>query len=187
MSKKNYDQFYRQSHRLKGFDYSSPGFYFVTICTNGRLNFFGQINKNKIKYFKIGLVAKKFWLEIPNHYPFIKLDEFIVMPNHIHGIIVIGKSNNVATCNCPSLQINPKMDLRHYNKFYKTQSKNLSAIIRGYKSSVKKYANVNNLEFNWQSRFYDRIIRNEEELYKIQQYIIDNPINWKNDRNNINK
>ena len=114
-----------------------------------------------------GKTAHLYWREIPNHFAFVILDDFIVMPNHIHGTIIIDKPR-VETQDVASL---PK------NKFG-PQSQNLSSIIRGYKSAVKKYAVINNFEFVWQSRFYDHIIRNEKSFYKIKEYIINNPAKW---------
>ncbi|MCX6785685.1 MAG: transposase [Candidatus Komeilibacteria bacterium] len=173
-----------ESIRLLEFDYSTPGYYSITICTKDRENYFGEINNCKMKYSPIGLIARKFWLEIPKHYPFIELAEFIVMPNHVHGIIIINDFKSVETHNCASLQKISNIHPRHYNKFG-LQSKNLAAIIRAYKSTVKKYANEHDIEFNWQPRYYEHIIRDNDELNRIREYIKNNPLNWKTDRNNI--
>ncbi len=156
-------------------DYGQNGYYFVTICTDNRERYFGQIINNEMSFAKMGLVAQKYWKEIPEHYPFVNLDMFIIMPNHIHGIIIIEKS--VATQNFASLQ----HDNYEGNKFG-PQSKNLAAIIRGYKAAVKKYSTINNIAFPWQPRFYDHIIRNERELFNIRKYIICNPYKWKDDK-----
>jgi REP element-mobilizing transposase RayT len=80
---------HRKQNRLKGFDYSSNGYYYITICTQERKHYFGEIVNDEINLSEIGKIAKKYWFEIPNHFPFVKLNEFIVMPNHIHGIVVI--------------------------------------------------------------------------------------------------
>jgi len=183
----NYHQFYRQSHRLKGFDYSSNGFYYITICTKDRFSYFGDIIDDKMKYSDLGEITHRLWLEIPKHYPYVFLDEFIVMPNHIHGILTINRqiNNNVATQDFASLPCFTPLTLGHDNKFA-PQSGNLGAIIRGFKIGVKKYAIVNNLDFQWQPRFYDHIIRNQESLDRIRRYIKDNPLNWLKDRNNVN-
>jgi len=98
--------------RLKNWDYSGPGFYFVTICTKDKQHFFGNIDNEKIVYSNIGKIAKKFWLEIPEHFMNVELDEFIIMPNHIHGIIILNNnpnlnknsSQNVETGYIPSLR-----------------------------------------------------------------------------------
>ena len=135
MSEKFLQKYRIPSSRLQNYDYSQNGYYFITICTKDREHYFGQITDGKIQPSEIGKMAQKFWLEIPNHFPFVILDEFIVMPNHVHGILVIEKNNNdvrVETQNLASLQIPPQ------NKFG-PQSKNLASIIRGYKIGVKKY------------------------------------------------
>lgn len=103
--------------------------------------------------------------DIPTHYPFVELDDFVVMPNHIHGILYFNRIEKTVW--------RPNV--------FGMQSKNLAAVIRAFKSSLKQYANQNNIDFHWQSRFHDRIIRNEMELMAIRNYIYNNPINWKED------
>ncbi|WP_273209923.1 transposase [Runella zeae] len=136
----DYSQYRRQSFRLQGYDYRRGGMYFVTICTKDRLPFFGKIVDNQMILSDIGQIVYDNWYKIPQFSPHIVLDEFVVMPNHIHGILAIISP-------VPSLQCN------------------------------------NATAFAWQPKFYDRIIRNEQELYNIQNYIINNPKNWKDDEN----
>jgi len=172
----------KKQYRYKGYDYSQDGFYFVTICTKNREFYFGDIVNKKINLSEIGKITEKCWLEIPNHFPFVKLDEYIVMSNHLHGIIIIeNNTQNVGTQNVGTQNF---AFLRYENKFG-PQSKNLSSIIRGFKIGVTKYAKNNNIIFGWQSRFYDRIIRNNNELNRIRQYIINNTVKWELDRNNL--
>lgn len=132
-------------------------------------NYFQNMNNThnsaSLRATQIGKIAWKYWMEIPNHYPFVMLDEFVVMPNHVHGILYLNQTN--------------KTDWTP-NKFG-PQSNNLGAIIRAYKSSVKRYANQNNIEFEWQSRYHDRIIRDDNEYYAVKNYIINNPDNWRLD------
>jgi putative transposase len=174
-----YQNYYRiESSRLQFYDYSSNGYYFITICVKNNENFFGEISNSVVTLNELGQMAQKCWLEIPNHFPFVKLDEFIIIPNHVHGIIIIDKPeenlrnsethgltktethglDNVETQNFASLHWFTKK-----NKFG-PQSKNLSSIIRGYKIGVTKYAKNNNIIFKWLERFYDVIIRDEEHL-----------------------
>ncbi|MDD5291282.1 MAG: transposase [Patescibacteria group bacterium] len=168
----------KKQYRYKGYDYSKDGLYFVTICTKDRELYFGDIVNEKMQLSKIGRAAERFWLEIPRHFPFVGLDEFIIMPNHIHGIIKIENvgTQNVGTQNFVFLQ-------EGYQNKLGPQSKNLSSIIRGFKIGVKKFCTSNNIVFAWQARFYDRIIRNEKELNNIRQYIINNPLKWELNRN----
>lgn len=169
-----YQKKYRISEaRLKGFDYGSNAIYFITICTKNRENYFGDIivetrNCASLQMSEIGQIANNFWSEIPQHFPFVELDDFVIMPNHIHGILVFNKEN---------------YNEWNINKFG-VQSQNLASVIRAFKSSVKRYSNQNNIDFNWQSRYYDRIVRNYDELKRIQIYIQKNPENWKNDEFN---
>src|SRR3989338_4369760 len=159
-----------RSVRRDNYDYSQNGFYFVTICTKNREIFFGNIVDEDMELSELGLAANKFWLEIPRHFSFIKLDELIVMPNHVHGILQI--NNSVETQNLVSLH----QQVGGYKNKFGPQSKNLSSVMRGFKIGVTKFVNDNNLIFGWQSGFYDRIIRDEDELSRIRQYIIDNPL-----------
>ncbi|MFA5056201.1 MAG: transposase [Dehalococcoidia bacterium] len=164
-----------ESSRLQEWDYSQNGYYFVTICIKNREYLFGQIKNDEMILSKIGRVAEQCWYEIPNHFTFVELDEFAIMPNHIHGIIVITK--NTETQHIASLQ------RQGPNKFG-PQSENLASIMRGFKSSIKKWATVNGIDFEWQPRFYDRIIRNEEELWNVRNYIQHNHLKWNEDEEN---
>jgi len=169
------NKFQIQSARHKNWDYTNDGYYFVTICTKYMQKFFGEVVDGEMKLSEIGKIANKYWQEIPKHFPFVKLDEFVVMPNHVHGIIEI-KNGTVETQNFASL--------RSGNKFG-PQSKNLGSIVRGFKVGVKKYATINKIDFQWQPRFYDRIICDEQALGKIREYIQRNPKFWDEDKNKV--
>ena len=165
-----------KSTRLKHWDYSSPGAYFITICTKNRELFFGEIVYGKIKLSQIGKIVKNFWMEIPKHYPNVNLDEFVLMPDHVHGLIFIGNSFSVVeTCHGMSLQTR----MRTYNKFSKPVPKSLSMIINHFKSAVKRWCNKNDFpDFAWQIGFHESIVRNEKHLYAIRKYIINNPLEF---------
>lgn len=173
----------QKQYRHKNYDYSQNGFYFVTICTKNHQMFFGNIVKSgteccpiyEIKLSEIGKIAEQYWQEIPKHFPFVNLDEHIIMPNHIHGIIEIDK---VGTQDFVFLRQG-----QCANKFG-PQSKNLASIIRGFKIGVTKYVNNSDINFAWQPRFHDRIIRNEKELGTIRKYIFENPAKWHLDKDN---
>lgn len=163
---------HRVSIRLKEYDYSQPGEYFVTICTKNRECLFGDVMNGKMILNEYGKIAQQFWVEIPNHYPNIELDEFIVMPNHLHGIIII----SVGIQNFESL---PKR-----NQFQHIIPKSIGSIIRGFKIGVTKWFRQNTEIYNvWQHNYYEHIIRNEKSLNEIREYIINNPINWEKDHN----
>ena len=188
------DKFRIETTRLPSWGYGANAPYFVTICTKNREKFFGEIINNIVNLSPVGKIAQKYWLDIPKHFPFVELDEFIIMPNHVHGIIVINKpvveTQYVASQN----QIN-KLETQHIagtnvktqhfgslqkNKFG-PQSQNLASIVRGFKSGVTTYVRKNNIEFGWQPRYYDHIIRNYKSWEKIRQYILKNPSKWLDD------
>ena len=161
----------RKPTRLKKYDYCMPGYYFVTICVNDRIEKLGTINNYKMILNESGRIVKKIWLEISAHFNNIDLDQYIIMPNHIHGIII---NNSVGNGHARSV---------NKNKI----NNNLSVIIGSFKSAVTKRINqLNNLSsFKWQKSFHDHIIRIDESLNKISEYIINNPANWGLDENNI--
>ena len=182
MSEKFRNKYRIESNRLRGWDYGWNAPYFITLCTQNREYYFGDIKDGKMKLSEIGKMAEKYWDEIPEHFPFVKLDAFVVMPNHIHGIIIIDKiddGRNVETQNFASLQSSTSSPSK--NKFG-PQSKNLASIIRGYKIGVTKNARQINAGFAWQSRFHDHIIRNEKSFQTIKNYIINNPLKWDTDK-----
>jgi len=174
------------STRLSDWDYSSCAYYFITLCTHERAHYFGDVlmddgGKYSMALSDIGKIARDCWLDIPNHFFNTSLDEWVIMPNHMHGIIVINndiKSNIVETCHGMSLQG------ERYNQFSKPIPGSLSMIVNHFKGSTKRECNRRNLDFHWQTRFYDHIIRTEKSLYKIRRYIINNPLMWHCDRNN---
>lgn len=189
-----------ESTRLKDWDYSSNGYYYVTICTKNRENFFGEIKEGEMILSKTGMIADKFWCEIPDHFPFVILDEYIIMPNHIHGIIQIDRDGDTQNRRKDTINrvftntsINDTMNTMNTKKGGITKKNNpmlnpfsLSKIIRWFKGRVSFEINksLNNLNFAWQSRFYDHIIRDEEDLTRIRDYIKSNPLNWNNDEEN---
>jgi len=174
-----------ESTRLKHWDYSSDGEYFVTICAKNRKEYFGEIRNGIMGLNGIGNMAAICWQNIPSHFPFVELGAWVVMPNHVHGVIIINKPNvgiSVETQDFASLQ-NNGFDNCNANKFG-PQSKNLASIIRGFKIGVTKYAKSQNIYFKWQPRFYDHVIFKELESEMIHDYILNNPQKWEMDRNN---
>ena len=168
-----------KSNRLQNYDYSSNWGYFITICTKNRENYFGEIIDGKIILNDFWKIAEKFWLEIPKHFPFVVLDEFVIMPNHIHGIIIIDKQIIVETRQC-------LVSTERNNRFQNQWKWSISSIIWSFKSICTKTINKsqNKIFFAWQANYYDRIIRNEDELQRIRKYIIENPLKWELDKDN---
>ena len=156
----------------------------MTICTRDRMNYFGEIENEEMHLNKIGIIARTYWQRTPEHFLNVKPDEFIIMPNHVHGIIIINNipvekaHNSVGNADLRSLQCLEQQNNR--SKMY------LSKVIHGFKSSVtrtvrKRWGNKN---FGWQKSFYEHIIRNDEDLFHTRRYIQDNPAQWALDKNN---
>lgn len=186
MPKKFNNKYRVDSARLKNWDYRKNGAYFVTICTANRKHYFGEIVdkgiSNEMILSDVGLLAEKYWVEIPKHFPFIELGNFVVMPNHLHGILII---NNLETLQC-NVSTESKMKIGdEKTQFFSDispKSGSISTIIRSYKSIVSRESKLINPKFKWQSRFHDAIIRNSISFERIQNYIENNPLNWKEDK-----
>jgi len=176
------DKYRIVSSRLQHWDYGSPGLYFITICTKNREHYFGEIENGIMPLNELGFIANNEWIKTPEIRPDMNLEsgEFVVMPNHFHGIIMIGENqfNNHGRDAMHGVSTTTKPPI---NKFG-PQSKNLGSIIRGFKSSVTTQAKKINIEFGWQERFHDHIIRNHDEFIRISNYILNNPVNWKQDK-----
>jgi putative transposase len=164
-------------YRIPGFDYTSPGSYFITISVKNKEKDLGKIINEKMELSVIGKVANALWKKIPQKYPNALLDEFQIMPDHIHGIITLVKHEE-------------EKDLSSSHEGNKIGSNlhpilknSISSIINHFKGNVKKWCNNNGYSyFCWQSRFNDKVIRNEIELNNIRRYIQDNPKKWKNEK-----
>lgn len=160
----------RKNNRLRDYDYSQVGYYFITICTKDRKNYFGDISCRRggallhpiVELSNIGKIISDQWYELKTRYSNIGLDHFVVMPNHIHGII--------------------KIDNRRAEQ---SPAPTIGNIICAYKSITTKLSNKNDNSPGrviWQRNYYDHIIRGEDDLLKIRQYIKDNPVKWQEDR-----
>ena len=151
-----------ESTRLREWDYSSFGYYFVTICTKNMECRLSRITNGKVVLTGIGTIAERHWLEIPEHFKYVELDEFIIMPNHIHGIVII--NNQYCRDAINGVSTDSRGITRAHNPMLSEIS--LSKIIRWYKRRCT--FEINKIQrkfcFTWQSRFYDHIIRNEKSL-----------------------
>jgi putative transposase len=165
-----FDNKYRIPSRLKSWDYSMPGFYFITICTKDDKPFFGHIRDQQMHLSLLGQKANEEWKETFTIRKDMNLQpgEYIVMPNHFHAILFIGRNLFNTRQAIPAS--------------FEPQSKNLASVVRGFKSAVTMFARINNIPFDWQPRFHDHIIRSPEEYERIASYIINNPISWKKDK-----
>jgi putative transposase len=156
----------RRSIRLADYDYSQQGMYFVTICTQQKEMYFDDSTVKEI--------AEKCWLDIPLHISSVELDEWVVMPNHLHGILLLPETSPI-----------PQRISKNRFSEISPHAKTLSAILRSFKAAVTASCRrAGNIEFAWQRNYYERIIRNQKELDRIRQYILENPTNWNNDEEN---
>ena len=178
----------RKSQRKQDYDYSQPGYYAVTICTQNRSCLFGVIDDGDMLLNDAGRMIHETWYQIPDHYPGIELDVMQIMPNHLHGIIVVCEVGT-DPCVCP----NPGTENGQTQGSVPTGCLPLSDVIKQFKTlTTRRYIEgVNNHEWHsfsgklWQRSYHDRIIRNEMELNKIRSYIGNNPREWDTDENNI--
>jgi REP element-mobilizing transposase RayT len=166
----------RKRNRLKNYNYSQEGYYFVTICTKDKEEWFGKVEDGKMVLNTYGEVAKSCWFDLPKHYLNCSLDSIVIVPNHVHGIIVVHGERIVG------------------NGFKPFPTHDLSEIIRGFKTFSSRRINEEmkgNDKFQWQKSFYDHVIRNDRSLDNLRQYIINNPVKWEldieNRRNEANR
>ena len=175
MSRSDTLRYHRRSVRLKGYDYSQPGAYFVTIVTYQREAMFGEIMNGAMQLNPLGKLVEKCWLTISTHFPQARLDEFAIMPNHLHGIILLS-TGEASADNAPTLPTNPiSADASPLHPMG-TKPRSIGAIIQNFKSISTRLAN--SLYFNpgsklWHRNYFDHIIRNERELNDIRQYILE--------------
>ena len=160
-----------ETTRLKHWDYASAGYYFVTVCTWNREHFFGEVVGGTMRLSAVGEIARQCWVGIPAHFDQARLDEYIVMPNHLHGIVVIVETRHGASLQTPTA-----------NQFGPLKRGSLQSILNAYKGGVTRICRE--VPFAWQPRFYDHIVRNEEDLQHIRQYILNNPGQWEIDQDN---
>ena len=190
-----YKSHYRvESSRHPTWDYHSPSWYFVTICTKNRIRYFGSVKNKRMELSPIGKIARCELLKTPEIRNDVVIDAWVIMPDHIHVVYrilappetmttpmavtasTVLTASTVETHRCASLSTG-KPAGGQKNQFG-PQSCNLPAIVRGFKSMVKRWTNLNCVEFQWQARYHDHIIRNNAELDRIRQYIRNNEAAW---------
>ncbi|MFY7912491.1 MAG: transposase [Emticicia sp.] len=166
-----------KQYRLQNRWYDEESYYFLTICTKNRINYFGKIEAKDSDFVlietPIAVKIAEFIKNIPKLYPNAQLIEWCVMPNHLHLIILLGIENSKNTFSIPILKL-PK-------KFKAAPSQSISVIIGQLKKALTVWCQTENYEFGWQARFHDHVIRNEKSLHFIQEYIKNNPKTWGED------
>ena len=196
--KKFRDKYRIPPARAQWWDYGNDGAYLITICTKNRECYFGNVVDAKMQLSHIGLLADVFWHEIKNHAKNVRLDAFQVMPNHIHGVLILNGNERetdnethainptriVETTHALSLppDSSPQPSSPGQKRFQHQGSNTISSIIGSYKSAVTKHAHRLGYEFDWQDRFHDNIIRDEEAYIRIAHYIKNNPAKWDEDK-----
>ena len=196
----------KNSLRLPDYDYSLPGAYFITLCTQHRLHLFGHISDGKMILNEFGKIVEKVWINLPNHYPNMACGEFVVMPNHVHGVVKLkpkehtkggfenpenAKEGRFQTCpNEPRSNVEQNREKggfeTHPNKIH-PKIHGIPEIVRALKTfSARKINECRNSPgiSVWQRNYWERIVRNERALQAINRYIQNNPIKWQLDRLN---
>lgn len=206
MSQGKFQNKYRiSSIRAQWWDYGWNGAYFITICTQDRKHYFGEIRNNKMVLSHAGIIADLLWHQIPMHHDNVELGDFVVMPNHIHGILIIDKQNNIDDIQTAETgnNTNGVDDVDDANivqtghalsqqyqqshqpgsqRFQNIGKNTISSIVGSYKSAVTKNANRLGYPHQWQKLFYDNIIRSNNDYQRISDYIVSNPENWTKDK-----
>jgi putative transposase len=166
------------SLRLQNWDYRWSATYFVTFNTKDRVRYFGDITNGKMKLSQIGVIADILWYEIKNHAKNVELGAFVVMPDHIHGIISI-ENQPIKETKSTSENRSETIKTKGQERFQNPGKNSLSTIIGSYKSAVTKHARRLGYEFQWQTSFHDKIIRDQKAYDDITRYIQNNPKQWK--------
>ncbi len=202
----------RRSARLQSYDYSQSGFYFVTICTQDQKCMFGEIVNGEMYLNGAGSIAQSIWSTLPERFPHVELDQYVVMPNHVHGIVVLAGSTSmpredIYSAKVPERFMHAKgivyqdhttnMALQHgrINQVHTGDAVNrvpadalnrvppLGEIIRTFKGAATyRIRSEGKRDFAWLGRYYEHIIRNDDDLDRIRQYIVNNPAHWTEDR-----
>jgi REP element-mobilizing transposase RayT len=202
MMNHNSEKHHRRSIRLKGYDYTQPGAYFVTICTHDRACLFGEVVDGQMRLNELGRLVEWTWQDLPNHVANIELDAFVVMPNHVHGIIVIVGAGSVGAGSEPAPTIATTQSIpANTTTIVTTQSAptivtaqsvpakryGLPEIVRQFKTFSARRINEHRQTPGasvWQRNYYEHIVRDEKSLDCIRQYIAENPSRWHLDRDN---
>jgi putative transposase len=172
----------RRSIRLQGYDYGQAGLYFITICAWQRQCIFGEIEDGEMHLNHVGEIARDEWLRTAKIRPNIDIAEFVVMPNHVHGIIAIGDGMDVIGANGRGTMHRAPTDGNE--KFGKPTSNTIPTIIRGYKAAVTTQVNILRDSPQcpvWQRNYYENVVRSEAEYLRIADYILNNPRQWQED------
>ena len=166
----------RKSIRVRGYDYSQPGAYFVTVCVHERQCLFGEIRSGIMGMNPYGCVAAECWDEIPKHFPNVQLNVMVVTPNHVHGVLFLTDGRSTA-CRAPTAE-----------KFGGPVPTSLPTVIRSFKSAATKRINeIRGMPGHpvWQRNYFEHVVRDDQSLHRIREYMVTNPQRWDMDNNNL--
>ena len=162
----------RRSTRLRGYDYSQSGAYFVTVCVQNRQSVLGKVTHWRMMLSGAGRMVEEEWLKTPAVRPQVQLDEFVVMPNHFHGIIMIRNEPTIVGATRRVAPTGPTAG-------------SVGAMMAQFKSiATKRMRALGHSSFAWQRNYYEHIVRDEDSLNRIREYILTNPLRWDLDREN---
>ncbi|WP_281225202.1 transposase [Flavobacterium aquiphilum] len=182
MAEKFRNKYRVPSVRLQNWDYGTNGAYFITICTKEMQSFFGEVVNNVMNLNEIGILAEKYWTEIVKKFPYIELGNFQIMPNHMHGILIIDKSITLGETQLIASEQSKNKTGGCTGQNNPMLAENISRVIRWYKGRCTFEMRKINQKFEWHNRFHDHIIRNSESFERIQNYIEENPLKWNEDK-----
>lgn len=173
------DHIGRRSIRLPEYDYTQEGAYFITICTAGKRHLFGEIDAVRMRLNKLGHIANTCWLETPRHNRNVMLDYFVIMPNHLHGIIFITEQQQPPIRDIPRVTVGAQHAAP--SRLPEVVPNSVGAIVRSYKSAVARI--IHSLRGHehlkiWQRNYYEHVIRNEDDLLQTREYVANNPAQW---------
>ncbi len=157
----------RKPNRLPEYDYSLPGYYFITICTKNMIEYLGKVRKKKFIPSVCGVVVDWHWRRIPQQFENVTIEDFQIMPNHLHGILAVNEAEHSEVINSRRQMLIPRA---------------IATFKRNVSRQIRKEINP---DFQWQRSYYDHVIRDEQSLEKIREYILSNPENWERDCNRI--
>jgi putative transposase len=177
---------HRKTIRLKGYDYAQPGAYYITICSYERQYLFGEIIGGVMHLNLISETIQNCWHRLPQQFPFIELDAFVIMPNHLHGIILITDRNtNKSQLFKQPIVVQPISPSKEPTLPKGTKPGSLGALVQNFKSIVTRRVNrlTKNCGTIWQDGYYEEIIRDDRAYNNIRKYIVENPLKWHEDEN----
>jgi putative transposase len=170
---------YRKPIRLKGYNYSMAGGYFITVCTSRREYLFGEIINQEIKLSRPGEIVEEWWRKLKDKFPDVELDGYAIMPNHVHGIVILSEKEEKG--------VGAIHELPLPNNRFQRRRMLLPRIIGYFKmNSAKEINRLRDVRTTslWQRNYYEHVVRNENELHRIRGYIQNNPLKWELDREN---